>query len=154
MTRIVNWLLRGSGLELLVAVPSHVWARRPDDCSAPAVTGYGIATGLAIMLLSFGPGVFFLSEAARAARTEFRMTARTATTACLFLGLASFVAGRSGPEQPLPRIASPEALAIEMAKALVAADRARFTALAATRERWKCCWKRPNHPRARRIARS
>jgi len=58
----------------------------------------------------------------------------TATTACLLLGLTSFVAGRRGPEQPLPRIASPEALAIEMAKALVAADRARFTALAATRE--------------------
>jgi hypothetical protein len=58
----------------------------------------------------------------------------TATTACLLLGLASFAAGRSGPEQPLPRIASPETLAIEMAKALVAADRARFTALAATRE--------------------
>jgi len=56
----------------------------------------------------------------------------TATTACLLLGLTSFVAGRSGPEQPLPRIASPEALAIEMAKALVAADR--FTSLAATRE--------------------
>jgi hypothetical protein len=59
-TRIVGWLLRGSVLELLVAVPSHVWARRRDDCSAPAVTGYGIATGLAIMLLSFGPSVFFL----------------------------------------------------------------------------------------------
>jgi hypothetical protein len=62
VTRIVNWLLKGSVLELLVAVPSHVWARRRDDCSAPAVTGYGIATGLAIMLLSFGPGVFFLFQ--------------------------------------------------------------------------------------------
>ena len=58
----------------------------------------------------------------------------TARTACLLLGLTSLAAGRSGPEQPLPRIASPEALAIEMAKALIAADRARFTALAATRE--------------------
>jgi hypothetical protein len=45
------------------------------------------------------------------------MTARTATTACLLLGITSLAAGRSGPEQPLPRIASPEALAIEMAKA-------------------------------------
>ena len=60
------------------------------------------------------------------------MIFRTATTTCLLLGLASFAAGRSASEQPLPHIASPEALAIEMAKALVAADRARFTALAAT----------------------
>jgi hypothetical protein len=59
-TRIVGWLLKGSVLELLVAVPCHVWTRRRDDCSAPAVTGYGIATGLAIMLLSFGPSVLFL----------------------------------------------------------------------------------------------
>lgn len=60
------------------------------------------------------------------------MSARTA--ACFFLGLASFAAGRSSAEQALPRIANPEALAIEMAKALVSADRQRFDALAATRE--------------------
>ena len=52
------------------------------------------------------------------------MNARTA--ACFFLGLASFAAGRSSAEQALPRIANPEALAIEMAKALVSADRQRF----------------------------
>jgi hypothetical protein len=63
-----------------------------------------------------------------------RMIARTALAASLSLGLMSFAAARTGPGKPLPRIASPEALAIEMAKALVAADRARFTALAATRE--------------------
>jgi hypothetical protein len=34
----------------------------------------------------------------------------------------------------LPHIANPEALSIEMAKALVSGDRERFTALAATRE--------------------
>jgi hypothetical protein len=61
------------------------------------------------------------------------MTARTAT-ACFFLGLASFAAGTGAPEKALPRIPNPEALAIEMAKALVSDDRERFTALAATRE--------------------
>ena len=58
--RLTRWLLRGSILELLVAVPSHVIARRRDDCCAPAGTFWGIATGISVMLLCFGPGVFFL----------------------------------------------------------------------------------------------
>jgi len=60
LKRSVRWLLRGSILELLVAVPSHVIVRRRDDCCAPAGTFWGIATGIAIMLLCFGPGVYFL----------------------------------------------------------------------------------------------
>ena len=60
ITRAVTWLLRGSVLELLIAVPSHVIVRRRDDCCAPFGTGIGIASGLAIMLLSFGPSVIFL----------------------------------------------------------------------------------------------
>ena len=58
--RGTRWLLRGSILELLVAVPSHVIVRRRDDCCAPAGTFWGIATGISLMLLCFGPGVFFL----------------------------------------------------------------------------------------------
>jgi hypothetical protein len=58
--RITRWLLRGSILELLIAVPSHVIVRRRDDCCAPAGTFWGIATGISVMLLCFGPGVFFL----------------------------------------------------------------------------------------------
>jgi len=60
LKRVVRWLLRGSILELLVAVPSHVIVRRRDDCCAPAGTFWGIATGIAVMLLCFGPGVYFL----------------------------------------------------------------------------------------------
>lgn len=58
--RVISWLLKGSVLELLVAVPCHVVVRQRGDCSAPVATGLGIATGLAIMLLSFGPSVLFL----------------------------------------------------------------------------------------------
>ena len=60
VNRVTSWLLRGSILELLVVVPCHVIVRRRHDCSAPMVTSFGIVTGMAIMLLSFGPSVLFL----------------------------------------------------------------------------------------------
>jgi len=44
----------------LVAVPCHVIVRRRDDCSAPIATSFGIVTGIAVMLLSFGPSVLLL----------------------------------------------------------------------------------------------
>jgi hypothetical protein len=60
ITRLMRWLLRGSILELLVAVPSHVIVRHRDDCCAPIITFWGISAGVTVMLISFGPGVFFL----------------------------------------------------------------------------------------------
>lgn len=60
VTRAVAWLFRGSVLELLVAVPTHVIVRRRHDCCAPGLTGFGITSGIAIMLLSFGPSVLLL----------------------------------------------------------------------------------------------
>ena len=61
--RLLRWLLRGSILELLVAVPSHIVSRHRNDCCAPLGTFWGIATGVTVMLLAFGPGVFFLFAA-------------------------------------------------------------------------------------------
>jgi hypothetical protein len=60
LKRAMRWLLRGSILELIIAVPSHVIVRRRDDCCAPAGTFWGIAPGISVMLLCFGPGVYFL----------------------------------------------------------------------------------------------
>ncbi|MFA6356510.1 MAG: hypothetical protein WCY23_05320 [Candidatus Omnitrophota bacterium] len=53
-------LFAGSVLELLVAVPTHILARSRDYCCAGFSTFVGIALGISVMLLSFGPGVFFL----------------------------------------------------------------------------------------------
>ncbi len=63
LKRGTRWLLRGSILELLVAVPSHILVRQRDDCCAPFASFWGIVTGISVMLLSFGPGVFFLFAA-------------------------------------------------------------------------------------------
>lgn len=58
--RTTRWLLRGSILELLVAVPSHIVTRQREDCCAPMFSFWGIVTGISVMLMSFGPGVLFL----------------------------------------------------------------------------------------------
>jgi len=60
LARMMRTLLTGSILEVLVAVPCHVVVRHREDCCAPIGTFFGIATGLIVMLASFGPGVFFL----------------------------------------------------------------------------------------------
>ena len=60
VNRAVSWLLRSSVLELLIVVPTHVVVRRREDCCAPVATGFGIATGIAVMLMCFGPGILSL----------------------------------------------------------------------------------------------
>jgi len=58
--KAVSWLLKGSILELLIAVSAHVVARQRNECTHPIGTSLGIVTGLAIMLMCFGPGVLAL----------------------------------------------------------------------------------------------
>jgi hypothetical protein len=60
ITRQCRLLFRGSVLELLVAVPSHVIARHRGYCCAGFMTFVGIAMGVAVMLFSFGPAMYFL----------------------------------------------------------------------------------------------
>jgi len=60
MRRIVRWLIAGSVLELLVAIPAHVYARSKDSCCGGMFTAWGLAAGIAVMLFAFGPGVFLL----------------------------------------------------------------------------------------------
>jgi hypothetical protein len=60
LRRLMKWLLAGSILELLVAVPSHIVVRQKDVCCAHGLTAIGIATGLVVILMSFGPGLYFL----------------------------------------------------------------------------------------------
>lgn len=60
MSRLVKFMLAGSILELLVAVPTHVIARQRNYCCAGFGTFWGLAVGFSVMLFAFGPGVFFL----------------------------------------------------------------------------------------------
>lgn len=53
-------LLKGSILEFLVAVPTHIIVRGRSECCAGMYTFLGLVTGLSVMLLAFGPSVFFL----------------------------------------------------------------------------------------------
>ena len=61
--RLYRWLVAGSVLELLIAVPSHIVVNRRHDCTAPFVSSFGVATGLAMLLMSIGPGALFLFRA-------------------------------------------------------------------------------------------
>ncbi len=60
MSRIVKFLIAGSILELLVAVPTHIVARVRGYCSAGIFTFWGLAAGISVMLFAFGPAVFVL----------------------------------------------------------------------------------------------
>jgi hypothetical protein len=58
--KLHRWLIAGSVLELLVAVPTHVVVRRRPECCAGIGTGIGICLGVGVMFVSFGPSVLLL----------------------------------------------------------------------------------------------
>jgi hypothetical protein len=60
MSRAVRFLLAGSILELLVAVPTHFIARWRNYCCAGYLSFWGLATGFSVLLLAFGPGALLL----------------------------------------------------------------------------------------------
>jgi hypothetical protein len=60
ISRQCRLMLRGSILELLIAVPTHIVARSRDYCCAGAMTFIGLTLGISVMLFSYGPAVFFL----------------------------------------------------------------------------------------------
>jgi hypothetical protein len=62
-SNIYVWLIRGSVVEMLVAIPSHIIVRHRNDCCAPGITFAGLAVGMAVMGLVFGPAIFFLFAA-------------------------------------------------------------------------------------------
>lgn len=53
-------LLKGSVLELLIAVPTHIVARYRGYCCAGFLTFIGLTLGVSVMLFAYGPAVFFL----------------------------------------------------------------------------------------------
>jgi len=63
IARQCRLLLRGSILELLIAVPTHIVARYRNYCCAGVMTFIGLTLGISVMLFSFGPAVFFLYAA-------------------------------------------------------------------------------------------
>jgi hypothetical protein len=60
ITRHCRLLIRGSILEFLIAVPTHIVARHRHYCCAGVYTFTGIAVGTAVMMLAYGPAVFVL----------------------------------------------------------------------------------------------
>ena len=60
VSRQCRYLLKGSILELLIAVPTHIVARYRDYCCAGFMTFIGLTMGVSVMLFAYGPAVFFL----------------------------------------------------------------------------------------------
>lgn len=72
--RLYTMLIRGSVVELIVAVSCHLVVRKRTECSAGVLTTLGILTGAAAMLLAFGPALLILyMQRARSLRPNLRL---------------------------------------------------------------------------------
>jgi len=60
LSRLLTWLIAGSIVELLVAIPCHIIVRHKNVCCAQGLTFFGISAGLVTMAFVFGPGIFIL----------------------------------------------------------------------------------------------
>ena len=60
VSRQCRILFRGSILELLIAVPTHIVVRCRDYCCAGILTFLGLTMGFSVMLFTFGPAVLVL----------------------------------------------------------------------------------------------
>jgi len=63
VSRQCRCLIKGSILELLIAVPTHVVARYRDYCCAGVLTFIGLTMGISVMLFAYGPAIYFLFAA-------------------------------------------------------------------------------------------
>lgn len=72
--RLYAMLIRGSIVELIVAVSCHLVVRRRTECSAGVLTTLGIITGASAMLLAFGPALLILyMQRSRTLRPNLRL---------------------------------------------------------------------------------
>ena len=58
--KLISSLLRGSLLELMIAIPAHIVASRRPGCFAGMWTSIGTSGGIMVMLWAFGPGIILL----------------------------------------------------------------------------------------------
>lgn len=60
---VVRALIRGSCLELLIAMPTHalVYRRDTDDCTCARGSYTGLVFGVTVLLWAFGPGLVLLA---------------------------------------------------------------------------------------------
>lgn len=58
--KIKRHLWTGSILDLLVAIPMHIYVRHKDTCCAGFGTFIGLTCGISVMLFAFGPAIYFL----------------------------------------------------------------------------------------------
>jgi hypothetical protein len=62
LRKVFRWLLAGTIVEMLIAVPAHAWilSQRGEKCYCERGTWTGVAFGVTATLWLFGPGVFLL----------------------------------------------------------------------------------------------